>query len=189
MDYKLIKENFERATAKLTEEAAEFTEQEKDALEFLRIAINMFRGGQYGFASDVLEPLGTSRNAKVMEINTLAEQLVQELQELEKKIDMLVGDEPEEADYDTATGEFIGEEKKLYPGLIKGSSLSYIGVDIEKAGKTAADYIFVRGSTGYHAFPKDGEFPEYLRSKVINTPSAEVLNRRQTRPPSTYHKD
>jgi hypothetical protein len=61
-------------------------EQEKDAL-----AINMFRGGQ-GFASDVLEPLGTSRSAKVMEINTLAEQLVQELQELEKKIDMLIPD-------------------------------------------------------------------------------------------------
>ena len=86
MDYKLIKENFERATAKLTEEAAEFTEEEKEALGFLQVAINMFRGGQYGFASDKLEPLGTSTNAKVMEINTLAEQLVQELQELEEKI-------------------------------------------------------------------------------------------------------
>jgi len=188
MDYKLIKENFERATAKLTEEAAEFTEEEKKALGFLQVTINAFRGSD-GFASDVLEPLDTSRNDKVMEINTLAEQLVQELQELEKKIDMLVGDEPEEADYDTETGEFIGEEKKQYPGLVKGSNLSYIGAGIEKAGKTAADYIFVRGSMGFYAFPKDGEFPEYLRSKVINTPSAEVLNRRQTRPPSTYHKD
>ena len=110
MDYRLIKENFDRATAKLTEEVAEFTEQETKALGFLQVAINMFRGGQYGFASDVLEPLGTSTNAKVMEINTLAEQLVQELQELEKKIDMLLDDEPEEADYDTETGEFIGEE-------------------------------------------------------------------------------
>jgi len=110
MDYKLIKENFERATAKLTEEAAGFTEEEKKALEFLEVAINMFRGGQYGFASDVLEPLAASRNAKVMEINTLAEQLVQELQELEKKIDMLLDGEPEEADPDTEIGEFIGEE-------------------------------------------------------------------------------
>ena len=110
MDYKLIKENFERATAKLTEEAAGFTEEEKKALEFLEVAINMFRGGQYGFASDKLEPLAASRNAKVMEINTLAEQLVQELQELEKKIDMLLDGEPEEADPDTEIGEFIGEE-------------------------------------------------------------------------------
>jgi len=117
MDYKLIKENFERATAKLTEEAAEFTEQETKALGFLKVAINVFRGGE-GFASDVLEPLDTSRNAKVMEINTLAEQLVQELQELEKKIDMLVGDEPEEADYDTETGEFIGE-KLNFKGAMK----------------------------------------------------------------------
>ncbi len=109
MNYKLIKENFERATAKLTEEAAVFTEQEKEALGFLKVAINVFRGSE-GFASDVLEPLDTSRNTKVMEINTLAEQLVQELQELEKKIDMLVGDEPEEADPDTATGEFIPGE-------------------------------------------------------------------------------
>ena len=176
----------------LTKEAIEsavFTEEEKEALGFLQVAINMFRGGQYGFASDKLEPLGTSTNKNVMEINTLAEQLVQELQELEKKIDMLLDGEPEEADYDTETGEFIGEEKKLYPGLIRGSSLSSIGAAIEKAGKTAADYIFVKGSTGYHVFPKDGEFPEYLRSKVINTPSAEDLNRREMRPPSTYHKD
>ena len=111
MDYKLIKENFERATAKLTEESAVFTEEEKKALGFLQVAINAFRGSD-GFASDVLEPLGTSTNAKVMEINTLAEQLVQELQELEKKIDMLLDGEPEEADYDTETGEFIGERKK-----------------------------------------------------------------------------
>ncbi len=120
MDYKLIKENFERATAELTEEAAVFTEQETKALGFLQVAINMFRGGQYGFASDVLEPLGTSTNKNVMEINTLAEQLVQELEELKSKIDMLLDDEPEEADYDTETGEFIGEEKKQYPGLVKG---------------------------------------------------------------------
>ena len=106
MDYKLIKENFERATAKLTEEAAVFTEEEKKALGFLQVTINAFRGSD-GFASDVLEPLDTSRNDKVMEINTLAEQLVQELEELEKKIDMLLDDEPEEADYDTETGEFI----------------------------------------------------------------------------------
>ena len=46
-----------------------------------------------------------------MEINTLAEKPVQELEELEKKIDMLLDDEPEEADYDTETGEFIGERK------------------------------------------------------------------------------
>ena len=118
MDYKLIKENFERATAKLTEEAAEFTEEEKKALEFLEVAINMFRGGQYGFASDVLEPLAASRNAKVMEINTLAEQLVQELQELEKKIDMLLDGEPEEADPDTEIGEFIGE-KLNFKGAMK----------------------------------------------------------------------
>ena len=36
MNYKLIKESFERATAKLTEEAAEFTEEEKEALGALK---------------------------------------------------------------------------------------------------------------------------------------------------------
>ena len=114
MDYKLLKENFERATAKLTEEAAGFTEQEKAALGFLKAAINVFRGSE-GFASDKLIPLDDSKNRSVMEISTLAEQLVQELEELEKKIAMLLDDEgddePEEADYDTATGEFITEEK------------------------------------------------------------------------------
>tara|TARA_Y100000592_G_scaffold75533_1_gene117998 strand:+ start:1057 stop:1392 length:336 start_codon:yes stop_codon:yes gene_type:complete len=107
MNYKLIKESFERATAKLTEEAAEFTEEEKEALGFLQVAINMFRGGQYGFASNELEPLGKSTNAKVKKINERAGELVDKLAELENEIGMLLDGEPEEADYDTETGEFI----------------------------------------------------------------------------------
>ena len=113
MDYKLIKENFERATAKLTEEAAAFTEEEKKALGVLKAAINVFRGSQ-GFANDELEPLAASRSAKVIKINERAEELVDQMAELENEIGMLISDEdddePEEADYDTATGEFIPGE-------------------------------------------------------------------------------
>jgi hypothetical protein len=113
MNYKLIKENFERATAKLTEEAAAFTEEEKKALGVLKAAINVFRGSQ-GFANDELEPLAASRSAKVMEINKRAIELVDQLAELENEIGMLISDEdddePEEADYDTATSEFIPGE-------------------------------------------------------------------------------
>ncbi len=113
MDYKLIKENFERATAKLTEEAAAFTEKEKEALGVLKFAINVFRGGE-GFASQKLMPFVFSKNDKVIEINERAEKLVDQLAELENEIGMLISDEdddePEEADYDTATGEFIPGE-------------------------------------------------------------------------------
>jgi len=109
MDYKLIKENFDRATAKLTEEAAVFTEEEKQALGVLKAAINVFRGSQ-GFANDELEPLAASTNDKVKKINERAGELVDQLGELENEIGMLLDGEPEEADYDTETGEFIGEE-------------------------------------------------------------------------------
>ena len=110
MDYKLIKENFERATAKLTEEAANFTEQEKAALGFLKVAINVFRGSE-GFASDKLIPLDNSKNRSVMEINTLIEQLDQELEELVTRVNTILHGGPEETDPDTATGESISEEK------------------------------------------------------------------------------
>ena len=113
MNYKLIKENFERATAKLTEEAMGFTEEEKKALGVLKFAINVFRGGE-GFASQKLMPLDRSTNAKVIEINERAEELVDQLAELENEIGMLISDEdddePEEADYDTATSESIPGE-------------------------------------------------------------------------------
>ena len=183
MDYKLIKENFERATENLmrgmpdddSDFKADYTDLkfEEGSVEFhILEAVKMAMKGQ---SSD--EIIASLKAA----LDTLANN--------QGYLDIGTDDEPEEADYDTETGEFIGEEKKQYPGLIRGSSLSSIGAAIEKAGKTAADYIFVKGSTGYHVFPKDGEFPEYLRSKVINTPSAEDLNRREMRPPSTYHKD
>lgn len=113
MDYKLIKENFERATAKLTE-AAELTQGEKEALGVLKLAINVFRGGE-GFASEKLMHFVFSKNDKVIEINERAEKLVDQMAELENEIGMLLDDEgddePEEADPDTATGEFISEEK------------------------------------------------------------------------------
>ena len=174
-------------------ESAEFTEEEKEALGVLKFAINVFRGGE-GFASQKLMPLDRSTNAKVIEINERSIELVDQLAELENEIGMLLDGEPEEADYDTETDEFINEEMKKFPGLIKGNTISYIGQEIAKRNKTAADFTIVKarhplGGEIFYAFPKEGEFPEQFREKVIN-PSAEDLNRRSMGlPPSTYHKD
>jgi hypothetical protein len=182
MDYKLIKENFERATENLmrgmpdddSDFKADYTDlkfEEGSVESHILEAVKMVMKGQ---SSD--EIIASLKAA----LDTLAND--------PGYMNVGTDDEPEEADYDTETGEFIGEEKKQYPGLVKGSNLSYIGAGIEKAGKTAADYIFVRGSMGFYAFPKDGEFPEHLRSKVVSAPSAEILNQRSVGSPSTYHK-
>ena len=110
MDYKLIKENFERATAELVKENTKLTEQEKQALEFLNLVINKFKMSE-GISSQKLIPLDDSKNRSVMEINTLIEQLDQELEELVTRVNTILDGGPGEADPDTATGESISEEK------------------------------------------------------------------------------
>ena len=110
MDYKLIKENFERATAELVKENTKLTEQEKQALEFLNLVINKFKMSE-GISSQKLIPLDDSKNRSVMEINTLIEQLDQELEELVTRVNTILHGGPEETDPDTATGESVSEEK------------------------------------------------------------------------------
>lgn len=106
MDYKLIKENFERATENLmrgmpdddSDFKADYTDLkfEEGSVEFhILEAVKMVMKAQN--SNEIIASLKAA-------LDTLANN--------QGYLDIGTDDEPEEADYDTEIGEFIGEKKK-----------------------------------------------------------------------------
>jgi len=104
MDYKLIKENFERATENLmrgmpdddSDFKADFTDlkfEEGSVESHILEAVKMVMKAQN--SNEIIASLKAA-------LDTLANN--------QGYLDVGADDEPEEADYDTETGEFIGEE-------------------------------------------------------------------------------